>query len=832
MALDRRKEGGRPVPSRRRAAAAAGWTARLRSPHALKQATVLAGFFLATLLIIQLPRAPLGVHKGETTAYSIIARTDFDYVDDEVTSKARDLAAYRVPGVYRPTTLPIAAVKDGLLALVEAVRTSESADQVDEALGTAWKLDAELFDAVKKALGPKGENLARIQQAVGQAADALADPANLAILSEQDHQRANDRGKDSRDVYAKLPSGLLPEGLRPLQGHELTITVLLADTERELALQSLLAQAQTGIIRDRVVSLLEGPLASVLGSGAVKRLAGTVAVQIGPTLVFQAAETENRRAEARRRIDPIRIPWKKNTTLVQAGTTIGDEQLRLLAQESAAYQAELGWLRKALAWAGVAAAVGLLVLVHAAGIVRFQGSVARSTARSLVLAALCLGVVGASKAVAQADWPIAFFATFLVTTAALVVAVAYDAAFALALAWALALLVTLATQGDFGWLLAAWVGTAAAVLSLGEINNRSKLIKVGLLAGAVCFVVFVGFALWRLEVTWDQWSRILRTALQYLASGVAAGFVMLGLLPFIERAFGIVTNISLLELCDVNQSALKRLAIEAPGTYAHSLLLGTLAEASAEAIGAGALLARVGAYFHDIGKINKPRYFVENLQGGEQPHDNLSPPMSRLVITSHVRDGLEMADRLGLPPPIKRFIAEHHGTTLIEYFYREAQRRHAAEGGEAPVEQDYRYPGPKPRSPETAIVMLADAVEGASRSLKERTAPKIRAAVHEMVMKRLLDGQLDSSSLTLSDLRTIEETLTKTLASAYHSRVSYPSEHQAEGPPVEASGAHHPASEENGDRGERPPVGGGPETPTTDGQRRNGQAGQDKHTRS
>ncbi len=827
MALGRRKEGGRPVPSRRRAAEE-GWAVRLRSPHALKQATVLAGFFLATLLIIQLPRAPLGVHKGETTAYPIIARTDFDYVDDDITSKARDLAAYRVPGVYRPTTLPIVAVKDGLLALVEAVRTSESADQVDEALRTAWKLDAELFDAIKKALGlsaspaetgPEGENLARIQQAAGQAADALADPANLAILSEQDHQRANDRGKDSRDVYAKLPSGLLPESLKPLQGHELTITVLLADTERELSLQSVLAQAQTGIIRDRVVSLLEGPLAPVLGSGAVKRLAGAVAVQIGPTLVFQAAETENRRAEARRRIEPIRIPWKKNTTLVQAGTTIGDEQLRLLAQESAAYQAELGWLRKALAWAGVAAAVGFLVLVQAAAVARFQGSVARSTARSLVLAALCLVVVGASKAVAQADWPIAFFATFLVTTAALVVAVAYDAAFALALAWALALVVTLATQGDFGWLVVAWVGTAAAVLSLGEINNRSKLIKVGLLAGAVCLVVFVGLALWRLEVTWDQWSSVLRTALQYLASGVAAGFVMLGLLPFIERAFGIVTNISLLELCDVNQAALKRLAIEAPGTYAHSLLLGTLAEASAEAIGASALLARVGAYFHDIGKINKPRYFVENLQSGEQPHDNLSPSMSRLVITSHVRDGLEMADRLGLPPPIKRFIAEHHGTTLIEYFYREAQRRHAAEGGEAPVEQDYRYPGPKPRSPETAIVMLADAVEGAARSLKDPTVPKIRATVHEMVMKRLLDGQLDSSSLTLSDLRTIEETLTKTLASAYHSRVSYPSEHQAEGPPAEASGAHRSASEENGDGGGRPPVVGG-------------QAGEDKRARS
>jgi hypothetical protein len=773
----------------------AGWLERLRSPQALKPLAVLAGLFAAALLVIQLPHAPLGVHKGETTTYPIIARADFDYADDEVTSDARDLAAYRVPGVYRPTTQPITAVKDGLLALVEAVRGSASADQVDETLRTAWKLDAELFDAVKTALGPSAssasrdlaaggpaaeagpgaENLARIQEAVGQAADALADPVNLAILSEQDHQRASDRGKDSRDLYAKLPSGLLPEGLKPLQSHELTLTVLLADTEREIPLQSVLAQTQTGIIRDRVASLVEGSLGSVLGNGVVKRLSGEIAVRLGPTLLFQAAETENRRAEARRRIEPIRIPWKKNTTLVQAGTIVGDEHLRLLAQESSAYQAELGWLRKALVWAGAAAVVALVLAMQAAAVSRFQTNVTRSTARSLLLGLLCLVVLGGSKLAVQANWPLAF-STFLLTTAALVVAVAYDARFALGLVWTLALLVTLAIQGDFAWLLTAMVGTAAAVLALGEINNRSKLIKVGLLAGLGFFLMANALAFWRLEYSAAKWWPLLRMSLEYGASGVAAGFVMLGLLPGIERAFGIVTNISLLELCDVNQSALKRLAIEAPGTYAHSLLLGTLAEAAAEAVGANGLLARVGAYFHDIGKVDKPRYFVENFQNQKQPHDNLTPPMSRLVITSHVKDGLEMADRLGLPPPIRNFIAEHHGTTLVEYFFREAQRRHAEEGGAPPVEADYRYPGPKPRSPETAIVMLADTVEGAARSLKEPTAPKIQATVHEMILKRLLDGQLEESGLTLSDLYKMEEALTKTLASVYHGRVPYPSE--------------------------------------------------------
>jgi putative nucleotidyltransferase with HDIG domain len=264
-------------------------------------------------------------------------------------------------------------------------------------------------------------------------------------------------------------------------------------------------------------------------------------------------------------------------------------------------------------------------------------------------------------------------------------------------------------------------------------------------------------------------------------AGLAAGIVMLAMLPGIERLFGIVTNISLLELCDVNQPALKRLALEAPGTYAHSLLIGTLSEAAAETIGANGLLARVGAYFHDIGKANKPRYFVENDQQGEKAHGGLTPAMSRLIIMSHVKDGREMADRLGLPPVIKDFIAEHHGTTCMEYFYHEAKQQAREAGEDPPDESDYRYAGPKPRSPETAIVMLADAAEGATRSLKEQTATRVGTTVHDMIMTRLLEGQLDNSSLTLNNLHKIEETLTKTLLSVYHGRVPYPSQDEVGG---------------------------------------------------
>jgi putative nucleotidyltransferase with HDIG domain len=356
----------------------------------------------------------------------------------------------------------------------------------------------------------------------------------------------------------------------------------------------------------------------------------------------------------------------------------------------------------------------------------------------------------------------------------------------MAISWTLILLIAIATRSDFDWMMTATAGTFTAILTLGEINKRSKLIQVGALAGLAFLAAVGGLYLWRLAYTDLTGTQVLKSCLLYFGSGLAAGFLVLGLLPFIERLFGIATNISLLELCDVNQPALRRLAMEAPGTYTHSLYIGSLAQAAAEAVGAKPLLARVGAYFHDIGKVNKPHYFVENALGKTEAHEGLTPAMSRLVIMSHVKDGLEMADRLGLPRYIKRFIAEHHGTTVVEFFYHEAEVQAERTGNEPPHDIDYRYPGPKPRSRETAIVMLADTVEGATRAMKEPTAARVQAIVHEMVMKRLMDGQLDESGLTLSDLHKIEETLTKALLSVYHTRVPYPTDRPVPEAPAEA----------------------------------------------
>jgi putative nucleotidyltransferase with HDIG domain len=254
------------------------------------------------------------------------------------------------------------------------------------------------------------------------------------------------------------------------------------------------------------------------------------------------------------------------------------------------------------------------------------------------------------------------------------------------------------------------------------------------------------------------------------------GFLMTGLLPYVERLFGVPTDISLLELGDATHPLLQELVRRAPGTYNHSINVASLAEAAAEVIGARGLLVRVGAYFHDIGKMLKPDYFVENQGVQSSRHENLLPAMSTLIIIAHVKDGADLARQHHLPQVIIDFIEQHHGTTLVEYFYRRAseQSEENPDSGEV-QENSYRYPGPKPQTVEAAVLMLADSVEGASRTLVEPTPSRIESLVEQIAMNKLLDGQFDECGLTLQQLRQIEDSLIKSLTAVYHGRVKYAS---------------------------------------------------------
>ncbi|MAE63085.1 MAG: hypothetical protein CMJ18_02330 [Phycisphaeraceae bacterium] len=338
------------------------------------------------------------------------------------------------------------------------------------------------------------------------------------------------------------------------------------------------------------------------------------------------------------------------------------------------------------------------------------------------------------------------------------------------------------------------VGVCCAVAQLRDVRTRSKLVLAGLWSGlAMAAVVAMVGVMGRPMHFAGAWEWLLSDAVIALSTGLVTGLFVQGVLPGIEWLFKVSTSMTLKELNDASHPLLRRLAERAPGTYQHSLRIADMAEAAAERIGANALLCRVGAMYHDVGKMNKPMYFVENQGGGPNRHDKLSPAMSVLIIVGHVKDGAEMAREYHLPTSIRHFIESHHGTTLVEYFYHAAIKQGEADPDRAcPSEFEYRYPGPKPQTKEAAIIMLCDTIESAARTLAEPTPVRLEQLVHQLAMKRLMDGQFDQCQLTLSDLHRIEESLTKTLCAIHHGRVAYPSDSKAE---EEGAGDAAPATQ-------------------------------------
>jgi putative nucleotidyltransferase with HDIG domain len=302
------------------------------------------------------------------------------------------------------------------------------------------------------------------------------------------------------------------------------------------------------------------------------------------------------------------------------------------------------------------------------------------------------------------------------------------------------------------------------------------LLSVGFLAAAVAALTTLGVGV--LEGT--PLLLTLKTACLFAVWAVIAGSLMTCLLPMVEKVFNVQTDLSLIELGDPAHPLLQELIRRAPGTYNHSITVASLAEAAAEAIGARGLLVRVGAYFHDIGKMLKPGYFAENQGQGDNRHRSLVPAMSTLVIIAHVKDGADLARQSKIPEPIIDFIQQHHGTTLVEYFYRQAsESKKSNPDGSEVDESSFRYPGPKPQTKEAGILMMADAVESASRVLVEPTPSRIESLVEDISRKRLLDGQFDECGLTLEEVRRIGDSLVKSLTAVYHGRVKYPDQETA-----------------------------------------------------
>lgn len=352
--------------------------------------------------------------------------------------------------------------------------------------------------------------------------------------------------------------------------------------------------------------------------------------------------------------------------------------------------------------------------------------------------------------------------------ASMMIAILLDPALSIVMTVVLSMFAGVIYRCDFGVFFVCLSGGLAGTYGATCVSHRTDLIKAGFMVSAINVFTIIIFVLLKQNL-------VLNTFKQNILWGILNGFICailtLGLLPYLENMFRITTDIKLLEIGDFNQSLLKKLMLEAPGTYHHSLIIGNLAEAAASSVGANPLMARVGGYYHDVGKLTKPQYFVENQVNISNKHDDLTSQMSNLILISHVKDGVVLAREAKIPDPIINIIEQHHGTDITFFFYQQALK----DQGPSNVEKEqYRYPGPKPQTKEAAIIMLADSVEAASRTLDEPTYGHMQDLVTRIINNKFIDGQLDECDLTLKDLHLISENFLNVLTALFHTRIEYP----------------------------------------------------------
>ncbi|MEW6661585.1 MAG: HD family phosphohydrolase [Bacillota bacterium] len=354
-----------------------------------------------------------------------------------------------------------------------------------------------------------------------------------------------------------------------------------------------------------------------------------------------------------------------------------------------------------------------------------------------------------------------------VAAGAMLIAILMDTKLAIFCTIIMAIFTGIITGGQLSFTVVAVVGGLAGVYSVSKLSQRSDLAKSSLYIALANVVTITAMSL----LISASLTTVSLAVLMGIINGVLSAILTIGSLPFLETAFGITTSVKLLELSNPNQPLLKRMLVEAPGTYHHSVMVGNLAEAAADAVGADSLLARIGAYYHDIGKLKRPYFFIENQFTAENPHDKLSPSLSTLIISSHIKDGLEMAKNHRLPQIICDIIEQHHGTSLISYFYHKAVEQDRTG---SVTESDYRYESSKPRSKESAIVMLADSVEAAVRAMQKPTPGRMEGLVRRIIKDKLDDGQLEASELTYRELDRIAQAFVRVLSGIFHNRIEYP----------------------------------------------------------
>jgi cyclic-di-AMP phosphodiesterase PgpH len=517
----------------------------------------------------------------------------------------------------------------------------------------------------------------------------------------------------------------------------------------------------------------------VLADAAVK----LTQLLIRPNLTYNQRETESRRELAKDSVKPVYYKVKKGEMLVREGERIGPEHILKLTEENKSL--------RGMNLIGRVPAMAILIGVLLSVLYIIGAQSLKKDTRDLLFVGVTILFLFifmwvynfVAEEVAR-GFPL-FSSTALlfampVAFATMLISIFQGMGVAVVVSLTISVLASLLTDSRSEFFIYFFISSVAAAYGVRNCNERVVLIKTGLMVGLIN--VLLCLAIQTIYGSFYSVDTIIAATAAF-TGGLLAGIIATGILPLIEVSFGFTTDIKLLELGNLDQPLLRELMVQAPGTYHHSVIISNMVEATAKAIHANPLLAKVSAYYHDIGKIKKPLYFIENQMGGENKHEKLAPSMSSLILISHVKDGVELAREHRLGREIIDIIQQHHGTNIISYFYNKAQERMLTKSGKVTdvKEEDFRYPGPKPQTKEAGLVMLADMVEAASRSLIDPTPARIQGMVQKIINKVFSDGQLDECELTLKDLHEIARGFNKTLSGIFHQRIEYP-EIAAKGP--------------------------------------------------
>ena len=498
----------------------------------------------------------------------------------------------------------------------------------------------------------------------------------------------------------------------------------------------------------------------------------TVVLQnaLRPTLILNQEATQRLVEEAENKILPVQKTVKQGQVIVRKGDPVTQEQLETLRQ--------LGLLRTKSGWVILSGLALLVLILMGIGLIflrQYHAEVFRNERLLLLLGLIFLISLAVARGVVAIEFSnrpeISSTVGYLIPMAAgtMLISILIDSRIGVLGTVIMSIFIgVIVGSENVAFVIVALIGGLVGVYSASQVNQGWDLAKGGILVGAVTVLVILTMGLIAYESTM---ATILWGTFYGLLNGLLSGILAIGALPYLETIFGITSSVRLLELANPNHPLLKRLLLETPGTYHHSLIVGSLGEAAAEVVGAQPLLVRVGAYFHDIGKLKRPYFFIENQLTGDNPHEKIAPSLSALIITSHTKDGVELARQHRLPEVVIDIINQHHGNSLVAYFYQKALEN---DPYDSVLESTYRYDAPKPQTKEAALVMLADSIEAAVRSLQKPTPGRVEGLVRRIIKDRLNDGQLEECDLTFKEVNLITGAFLRVLTGMHHSRIEYP----------------------------------------------------------